>query len=75
MGCSLHTLLPAGTGYTTLEIKVNFIKAITLKSGELTATGKVIHNGSRTALTEAQLTGKDGTVYAHAVSTCLAIKP
>ncbi len=74
MGCSLHTLLPAGTVYTTLEIKVNFIKAITIKSGELTATGKVLHNGSRTALTDAQLTGADGTVYAHATSTCLVMK-
>src|SRR3981081_2597364 len=35
MGCSLHSLLPAGTGYTTLELKVNFLKVITIKTGEL----------------------------------------
>ncbi len=74
MGCSLHSLLPAGTGYTTLEIKVNFLKAATIKAGRLTATGKVIHSGSRTALTEAQLTDEAGKVYAHAVSTCLILK-
>jgi uncharacterized protein (TIGR00369 family) len=71
MGCSIHSLLPAGTGYTTLEIKVNFLKAVSVKSGLLKATGKIIHAGNRTALVEAQLTGSDGAVYAHAVSTCL----
>ena len=73
MGCTLHSLLPAGTGYTTLELKVNFLKAVTMQSGQLNATGKVIHAGSRTALIEAQLTDSSGTVYAHAVSTCLII--
>jgi len=71
MGCSIHSLLPAGTGYTTLELKVNFLKAITIKSGELKAVGKVIHSGSRTALVEAQLIDEKGTIYAHGVSTCL----
>lgn len=74
MGCSLHSLLPAGTGYTTLELKVNFLKSITIKTGELIATGKVIHAGSRTALVEAQLTSNSNTIYAHATSTCLIIK-
>jgi len=73
MGCSLHSLLPAGTGYTTLELKVNFLKAVSIESGRLKAIGKVIYSGGRTALTEAQLTGNDGTIYAHAVSTCLII--
>ena len=71
MGCSIHSLLAAGTGYTTLELKVNFLKAITIKSGELKAVGKVIHSGSRTALVEAQLIDEKGTIYAHGVSTCM----
>jgi uncharacterized protein (TIGR00369 family) len=74
MGCSLHTLLPAGTGFTTLELKVNFLKAITVKSGELRAIGKVIYSGSRTALVEAQLMDKNNTLYAHSVSTCMILK-
>jgi uncharacterized protein (TIGR00369 family) len=74
MGCSLHTLLPAGAGYTTLELKVNFLKAITIKSGELKAIGKIINSGSRTALVEAQLVDDSGKVYAHALSTCLILK-
>ena len=71
MGCSIHSLLAAGTGYTTLELKVNFLKAITIKSGELKAVGKVIYSGSRTALVEAQLIDEKGTIYAHGVSTCM----
>lgn len=74
MGCSLQSLLPAGTGYTTLDLKINFLKAITLKSGQLTATGKIIHAGSRTALVEAQLTDETGKVYAHGLSTCMILK-
>lgn len=73
MGCTLHSLLPAGTGYTTLELKVNFLKAVTTTSGELRAVGKAIHTGSRTALVEAQLVDGNGTVHAHGVSTCLLI--
>ena len=73
MGCSLHSLLPAGTGYTTLELKVNFLKAVTIRTGELKASGRMIHAGSRTALVEAQLTGSDNTIYAHVTSTCLII--
>ncbi len=74
MGCSLHSLLEAGVGYTTLEIKVNFLKAVTIKTGQLKAIGKVIHAGSRTALTEARLIDEAGNVYAYGVSTCMILK-
>ncbi|RYU96826.1 PaaI family thioesterase [Emticicia agri] len=74
MGCTLHSILEAGTGYTTLELKVNFLKAITTRIDELHAVGKIIHAGGRTALVEAQLIDKDNTVYAHGVSTCLILK-
>lgn len=74
MGCALHTLLPAGTGYTTIELKVNFIKAITIKTGLVRAVGKVINMGGRTALTEAQLFDSKNTLLGHALSTCLIVK-
>jgi len=74
MGCAIHATLEAGTGYTTLELKVNFLKAVTIKSGPLKATGKVIHGGKRTALVESQLTDDAGNIYAHSVSTCLILK-
>ena len=74
MGCTVHSMLEAGTGYTTLELKVNFLKAITTQNGHLKAEGKVIHAGGRTALVEAQLTDEKVTVYAHGVSTCMILK-
>jgi uncharacterized protein (TIGR00369 family) len=73
MGCSLHSLLEAGTGYTTLELKVNFLKAITIKNGKLKAIGNIIHSGSRTALVEATLTDEKDTIYAHGTSTCMIL--
>ena len=74
MGCSLHSLLDAGVGYTTLELKVNFLKAVNIKTGLLKAVGKVINAGSRSALVEAQLVDESGKIYAHAVSTCMILK-
>ena len=74
MGCALHTLLPAGTGYTTVELKVNFIKGITIKTGDVRAIGKVISKGNRTALTEATLVDSNNTLLAHSTSTCLLLK-
>jgi uncharacterized protein (TIGR00369 family) len=74
MGCSLHSTLPEGKGYTTLELKVNFLKGVTQQSGELTAIGKIIHSGTRTALVEAQLINQEGKVFAHGISTCLIIE-
>lgn len=73
MGCALHTLLPAGSGYTTVELKVNFIKGITIKTGEVRAIGKVISKGNRTALTEATLVDGNNTLLAHSTSTCLLL--
>jgi len=74
MGCTLQSTLEAGTMYTTLELKVNFLKAVTLKAGKLQAVGKIIYTGRSTALVEAQLIDTAGVVYAHAVSTCMLLK-
>jgi uncharacterized protein (TIGR00369 family) len=75
MGCSVQTMLPAGTGYTTIELKVNFLKAVSIKNGELKTVSKIINMGSRIALVEAQLIDSKGVIYAHAVSTCLIMRP
>lgn len=74
MGCTLHSLLPQGTAYTTLELKINFLRPITVKNGRLICAGKVIHLGSKTALVEAQIVDTDGKVYAHGVSTCIIMQ-
>lgn len=74
MGCTLHSILEAGSGYTTLELKTNFLKAVTTATGPLKAIGHIIHAGSRTALVEAKLTDEQGKIYAHGTSTCLILK-
>jgi uncharacterized protein (TIGR00369 family) len=74
MGCAVHSTLAAEVGYTTLELKVNFLRAVTLKQGELKAIGKVIHAGKRIAMAEAQLVDTNNVIYAHAVSTCMILQ-
>ena len=75
MGCAVHSLLPAGVGYTTLELKVNFLRAMTRDTGPVRAEASVLHAGSRTALAEARLVDASGKRLAHATSTCLIIRP
>jgi uncharacterized protein (TIGR00369 family) len=75
MGCSFHTTLPAGTGYTTVELKVNFVKQVTAGSGTLRAEGHVIHPGSRVATSEARLLDSQRRLYAHATSTLIVLHP
>lgn len=71
MGCCIHTTLKAGTGYTTLEIKVNYVRAMTDKTGPVKAEGKVINVGSRIATSEGKLFDKAGKLLAHGTTTCL----
>lgn len=75
MGCAVHSMLPAGVGYTTLEVKVNFVRAITLATSELRAEGSILHLGGRTATAEGRLTDAAGTLYAHGTTTCLILRP
>ena len=71
MGCCIHTMLKAGIGYTTVEIKVNYVRAMTDKTGEVRAEGKVINVGSRIATSEARLADSSGKLLAHGTTTCL----
>ena len=73
VGCAVHSTLPAGKGYTTLELKVNLVRAIRADSGALRATAKVVHFGSRTATAEGRLEDRDGNLFAHGSSTCLIL--
>lgn len=73
MGCSFHTTLPAGVGYTTIELKVNFMRPVTTASGTLRAEGRVVHSGTRVATAEARLSGLDGKLHAHATCTLLVL--
>ena len=71
MGCCIHTTLKAGTGYTTVEIKVNYVRAMTDKTGLVRAEGKVINIGSRIATSEGRLVDASGKLFAHGTTTCL----
>ncbi len=70
-GCAVHTTLPAGMGYTSLEIKVSYLRGLSTTTGSLTATGRVIKPGKRVAFAEAELTDGEGRVVATASSTLL----
>ena len=69
--CALHTTLPAGLSYTSVEIKVSYLKAVTVDSGTLTAVGTVIKAGSRIGFAEANVTDAAGRLVATATSTLL----
>lgn len=69
--CVVHSTLPAGKGYTSVEIKVSYLKAVRADSGRLTATGTLVKGGSRVAFSEAVVTDASGTPVATATSTCL----
>ena len=71
VGCAIQSMLPAGKGYTTLELKVNFVRAITSDTGPMRAEGKVIHVGNRVGTAEGRLVDSAGRLYAHATTTCL----
>jgi uncharacterized protein (TIGR00369 family) len=74
MGCSVHTTLPKGTGYTTLEFKVSLVRAVTADTGAVRAEGKVISSGRRVATAEGRLTDAGGRLLAHATTTCLVFE-
>ncbi|MEW6320460.1 MAG: PaaI family thioesterase [Acidobacteriota bacterium] len=74
MGCAVHSHLAAGERYTTLELKVNFARAITTRTGPLRAVATTVHVGRTTAIAEARLVDGEDRLYAHATCTCLVIR-
>ena len=71
LGCAVHSRMAPGRAYTTAELGVNLVKALTPKVPRVRAEGRVIHCGRQLATAEARLVGPDGTLYAHATTTCL----
>ena len=74
MGCAVHTTLPAGVGYTTVELKVNFLRPISAGTGRLLCEGRTIHVGRRIATAEARLTDEADKLYGHATTTCMVFR-
>ncbi|MBS0528056.1 MAG: PaaI family thioesterase [Proteobacteria bacterium] len=74
MGCAVQSMLPAGSGYTTLEFKVSLIKAITADTGEVRAEGRTLNVGRRVGTAEGRLLDGKGRLLAHATTTCLVFE-
>ena len=75
LGCAVHTMMPVGRGYTTAELSVNLVRAISpAKAPRVRAIGQVLHCGRQLATADARLVGPDGTLYAHATTTCLVFE-
>ncbi|MFI6424064.1 PaaI family thioesterase [Promicromonospora sp. NPDC050880] len=70
-GCAIQSVLPPGKGYTSVEIKVNYVKAVRGGGGPLTAEGTVVKAGSRVGFTEGVVRDATGAVVATASSTLL----
>jgi uncharacterized protein (TIGR00369 family) len=74
MGLAVHSMLPAGTGYTTLEFKISFIRGMTRDTGAVRTEGRTLNVGRRTATAEARITDAKGRLLAHATTTCLVFE-
>jgi uncharacterized protein (TIGR00369 family) len=74
MGCAVHSTLPAGAAYTTLEIKVNYLRPMSAKTGEVRCEAKTIHVGARTAMAEGRIVDASGKLYAHGTTTCIIFR-
>lgn len=74
LGCAVHTMMPLGRGYTTAELGVNLVRGLTPKVQRVRAIGEVVHCGRQLATATAKLVGADGTLYAHASTTCLVFE-
>lgn len=73
VACAIHTMLPPGKTYTTLELKINYIRGLTDKVPLVRAVGEVIHVGGKTGTSHGRLIGPDGTLFAHATTTCIVL--
>ena len=73
MGLAVLSQLPVGRAFTTLDLKVNYLRPVTDVTGEVRAEGRVLNAGKRIALCEGRLTDRDGKLMAHGTSTCLIV--
>ena len=74
MGCAVHSTLAVGQAYTTLELKVNLVRAITDTTGEVRAEGRTLATGRRVATAEGRIVDGAGKLLAHATTTCLVLE-
>jgi uncharacterized protein (TIGR00369 family) len=75
MGCAVHTTLPAGKAYTTVDLSVHLVRPLTDRTGAVRCEARVVHSGGTIATAEGRIVGTDGTLYAHGTTTCLILTP
>ncbi len=74
MGLAVVSMLPASASFTTLELKVNYVRPVSEKTGMLYCEGKIIHMGGRIATAEGRVSDAAGKLYAHGTTTCMVIR-
>jgi uncharacterized protein (TIGR00369 family) len=75
LGCAINAMMPAGKIFTTLEMKINYVRPITRERGELRCEANVIHAGGRVAIAEGRIMDEGGKLYAHGTATCILFRP
>ena len=71
LGCAVHSVMPLGASYTTIELKINYIRPVTVETGYLRCEAMLIHAGRRMATAEGRLVDDNGKLYAHGSTTCM----
>jgi len=74
MGSAVHSMLPAGTGFTIVEVKIDFVRSITVKTGDVRAEGKIVRVGKQIGQADGVLYDKNGTVLAKGSTSCLIFR-
>jgi uncharacterized protein (TIGR00369 family) len=75
LGCAVHSKLPAGVGYTTVDLAVTYLRPVTRDTGRLTCESEVVHAGRKIATARAQIVDDEGRLYATATATCVILQP
>lgn len=75
MGCAVHSTLGVGQSYTTVEMKINFVKPLSEKTGLVRCEGTLVHSGGRIATSEGRLVDREGRLIAHGSETCMILSP
>ncbi len=71
LACAVHSTLTKGEGYTSLELKLNFVRPITSQTGPIVAEGRILHRGRSIGTSEGEIKDRAGKIYAHATTTCM----
>src|SRR6266545_7605831 len=73
-GCAINTMMPAGRIFTTLEMKINYVRPMTRDTGEVRCEASVIHVGGRIATAQGRIVDRHGKLYAHGTATCMLFR-